>query len=140
MQDHANPGLAGPRRLAGHGTILVAFVVALEIVVMISPFALYFYSVFNPVLLALGRWPLTRWLTAFFLPHMIVPPDAVLATVRVLGSALFVAGLLVFLACAIQVYAGKALGRGVANRGLYALVRHPQYLALGLSGVGLAIL
>jgi protein-S-isoprenylcysteine O-methyltransferase Ste14 len=140
MATHAGSGTGRLRRLAAGSTIALSFIVALEIVVMISPFALFFYSAFNPVLLALGRHPLTRWLTAFFLPHMIVPPDAVLATVRVLGSVLFVFGLAAFLACAIQVYAGKALGLGVAERGLYAIVRHPQYLALGVSGLGLAIL
>lgn len=127
-------------RAVGVGTIVVSFVVALEIVIMISPFALFFYSVFNPVLLALGATPATRWLTAFFLPHMVVPPDALLATLRVLGSILFVAGLVSFLICAVQVYGGKLGKRGVAERGLYAIVRHPQYLSLAVSGAGLAIL
>jgi protein-S-isoprenylcysteine O-methyltransferase Ste14 len=127
-------------RAVGIGTIVLSFVVALEIVIMISPFALFFYSVFNPVLLALGATPATRWLTAFFLPHMVVPPDALLATLRVLGSVLFVAGLLSFLVCAAQVYGGKLVKRGVAERGLYAIVRHPQYLSLAVSGAGLAIL
>ncbi len=127
-------------RAVGIGTIVLSFVVALEIVIMISPFALFFYSVFNPVLLALGATPATRWLTAFFLPHMVVPPDALLATLRVLGSIFFVAGLVSFLVCAAQVYGGKLGKRGVAERGLYAIVRHPQYLSLAVSGAGLAIL
>jgi len=127
-------------RLAAKGTIVLAFVVALEVLIMISPFALFFYAVFNPVLLVLGTTPLTRWLTAFFLPHMIVPPDGVLAAIRVLGSVFFVLGLLGFLVCAIQVYAGKIWKTGVASKGAYALVRHPQYLSLAVSGIGLAIL
>ncbi len=127
-------------QLAAKGTIVLAFVVAFEVLIMISPFALFFYAVFNPVLLALGATPFTRWLTAFFLPHMIVPPDGVLAAIRVLGSALFLLGLLGFLVCAIQVYAGKLLKTGVASKGAYARVRHPQYLALAASGLGLAIL
>jgi protein-S-isoprenylcysteine O-methyltransferase Ste14 len=127
-------------RLAAKGSIFLAFVVALEVVIMISPFALFFYAVFNPVLLALDKFSLTRWLTAFFLPHMIVPPDPVLATIRVLGSIFFVLGLLTFLICAMQVYVGKIWKAGVASRGLYAVVRHPQYVSLAVSGVGLAIL
>jgi hypothetical protein len=53
---------------------------------------------------------------------------------------LFVGGAVVFLACAAQVYAGKLLHRGPAVRGLYRWIRHPQYLALALTGLGLAIL
>ena len=45
------------RRLAARGAIVLSFVVALEIVIMISPFALFFYAVFNPVLLTLDRSP-----------------------------------------------------------------------------------
>ena len=131
---------AGLGRLAAKSSIVLSFVVALEVVIMISPFALFFYAVFNPFLLALDRLAVTRWLTAFFLPHMIVPPDTLLATIRVLGSIFFVAGLLTFLVCAAQVYAGKIRKTGVASRGLYAVVRHPQYLSLAVSGVGLAIL
>jgi protein-S-isoprenylcysteine O-methyltransferase Ste14 len=115
-------------------------VVALEIVIMISPFALFFYAVFNPVLLALDRSPATRWLTAFFLPHMVISPDPALRAIRVLGSVAFIVGVAVFLVCAVQVYAGKLLRTGPATRGLYAVIRHPQYLALAVSGFGLAIL
>lgn len=127
-------------RFAAKGAVLVGFVVALEVVIMISPFALFFYAVFNPILLTLGSMPATRWLTAFFLPHMIVPPNAALAALRVLGSILFAVGIVTFLLCAVQVYAGKLLKRGVASRGLYAVIRHPQYLALAVAGTGLAIL
>ena len=128
------------RRLAARGAIVLSFIVALEIVIMISPFALFFYAVFNPVLLALDRFPATRWLTAFFLPHMVISPDPVLSAIRVLGSVAFIVGAAAFLACAVQVYAGKLLRTGPATRGLYAVIRHPQYLALAVSGFGLAIL
>lgn len=40
----------------------------------------------------------------------------------------------------MQVYAGKVWKRGVASRGLYAIIRHPQYVSLAVAGVGLAIL
>ena len=138
MRTETKSGTAG--RLAARGTIVLAFIVAFEILIMISPFALFFYAVLNPVLLALGSTPLTRWLTAFFLPHMVVPPTGVLVAIRVLGSVCFLVGLLGFLVCAIQVYAGKLRKSGVASRGLYAIVRHPQYLSLAVSGFGLAIL
>ena len=107
---------------------------------MISPFAAFFYAAFNPFLLLLAQSPATRWLSAFFLPHMVLPPGSFLKFIRVAGSVLFVGGAVVFLLCAGQVYFHKFLRRGPALGGLYRWIRHPQYLALGLTGLGLAIL
>lgn len=84
------------KRIAANSAIGLSFIVALEFVIMISPFAFVFYAALNPFLLALNQSVLTRWLTAFFLPHMVVPPDAFLKTVRVLGSVAFLGGMLVF--------------------------------------------
>ncbi len=130
----------GGRGYVVGGLAVVYVIAALEIVIMISPFAFFFYSVFNPILLGLNGSAWTRWLTAFFLPHMLVPPTPLLVVLRVLGSILFVVGVLAFLACAVQVYMGKTLGWGVSSRGLYALVRHPQYTGLAMAGIGLTIL
>lgn len=123
-----------------NSAIVLYFIIALEFLIMISPFAGFFYSVFNPLLVTADRFPATRWLSAFFLPHMVVPPDGFLQFIRVMGSVLFVGGIAVFLACAIQVYAHKLLKKGAALRGLYSVLRHPQYLGLGLAGLGLAVL
>jgi protein-S-isoprenylcysteine O-methyltransferase Ste14 len=120
--------------------IFLSFIVAFEIAIMISPFAFFFYAAFNPFLLTLNQSWMTRWLTAFFLPHMVVPPNGALTVLRILGSVFFVAGMLVFFVCAGQVYLGKLLKKGVATKGLYTLIRHPQYLGLGLAALGLAIM
>ena len=128
------------KRFAASSAIFLSFIVAFEIAIMISPFAFFFYAAFNPFLLALNQSPLTRWLTAFFLPHMVVPPNEVLTVVRILGSVFFVVGMLIFFVCAAQVYLGKLLKKGVATKGLYTLIRHPQYLGLGLAALGLAIM
>ena len=119
-------------RFAANSAIVLSFIVALEFVIMISPFAFVFYAALNPFLLVLNQSAVTRWLTAFFLPHMVVPPDAFLKALRVAGSVAFLGGMFVFLVCALQVYAGKLFKFGMARRGLYALVRHPQYVALAL--------
>ena len=124
----------------GSSAIALYFIIGLEIMIMISPFAGLFYSAFNPFLLATASNPATRWLSAFYLPHMVVPPDDFLKSVRIAGSALFVAGLSGFLACAVQVYANKFMKKGAALNGLYSYIRHPQYVMLGVSGLGLAIL
>ena len=128
------------RKVAARGGILVFFIMAFEVMIMISPFAFFFYSVFNPILHWLQDYSATRWLTSFFLPHMILPPTMFLKAVRIMGSVLFVVGSLTFLLCAFQVYFGKVFKWGVANKGLYGLIRHPQYLALGLWGTGMSIL
>jgi len=128
------------KRFAAGSAIFLSFIVGLEIVIMISPFAFFFYAAFNPFLLALNQSSMTRWLTAFFLPHMVVPPNETLAIVRILGSVFFVAGMLIFLVCAVQVYIGKLLKKGVATKGFYIFIRHPQYLGLGLAALGLAIM
>jgi protein-S-isoprenylcysteine O-methyltransferase Ste14 len=127
-------------RAAATSAIFLSFIVVLEIIIMISPFAFFFYAVINPFLLALNESPMTRWLTAFFLSHMIVPPNEALKVLRILGSVFFVGGTLLFFVCAIQVYAGKLLKKGVASKGFYSLIRHPQYLGLGLTALGLVII
>ena len=128
------------KRATAGSAILLSFIVALEIVIMISPFALFFYSVFNPFLLALNQSPVTRWLTAFFLPHMVVPPNDFLRTIRILGSVFFIAGMAVFLICAAQVYLGKLLKKATSTGGIYRFIRHPQYLGLAFAALGLAIM
>ena len=128
------------KRFAATGAIFLSFIVGLEIVIMISPFAFFFYAAFNPFLLALNQSSMTRWLTAFFLPHMVVPPNEALIIVRVLGSVFFVVGMLIFFVCAAQVYLGKLLKKGIAAKGFYTMIRHPQYLGLGLAALGLAIM
>lgn len=128
------------KKIAARGGIVVFFIMAFEVMIMISPFAFFFYSVFNPILHWFQDYSATRWLTSFFLPHMILPPTMFLRAVRILGSVLFVAGSLTFFVCAFQVYFGKIFKLGVASKGLYCVIRHPQYLALGLWGTGMSIL
>jgi len=71
---------------------------------------------------------------------MILPPTVPLKVIRIAGSFLFVIGLVGFLVCALQVYVGKIFKWGIAAKGLYAYIRHPQYLFLGVWGIGLVIL
>ena len=80
--------------------LVLYFAIAFEVLIMISPFAGLFYSVFNPVLVKLAAYPSTRWLSAFYLTHMVLPQDGFLQFVRVMGSVLFVLGMVVFFVCA----------------------------------------
>ncbi len=128
------------KRIAAFGSIAFFFIMALEVMIMISPFAFFFYSVFGPVFNFLGRHDATRWATMFFLPHLILPPTAFLKSLRIAGSLFFISGLLGFTICALQVYLGKIFHWGVASKGLYQKIRHPQYLSLAIWAMGLAIL
>lgn len=140
MSTQDRPDSKKINRVTARGAIVLSFVVAFEIVIMISPFAFFFYAVFNPFLLALNQSVVTRWLTAFFLPHMVVAPSDVLVLIRIVGSVLFVAGMLIFLVCACQVYLGKLLKKGTVTKGLYLFIRHPQYDSLAIAAIGLAIM
>ncbi len=128
------------KSLVATSSIVFFFIMAFEVLIMISPFAFFFYSVFNPVFAWLDKYVATSWLTGFFLPHMILPPTLLLKVIRVLGSALFIAGAVSFIICAVQVYGGKIFKWGVASKGLYKYIRHPQYFSLGLWGIGMCIL
>ena len=127
-------------RLAAQSGIAVFFIMAFEIAIMISPFAFFFYSVFNPIFKFIDTYPALRWLTSFFLPHMLLPSTPFLVGIRIIGSVFFIVGCLTFLICALQVYLGKIFRWGIADKGLYKFIRHPQYLALGMWGIGMCIL
>jgi protein-S-isoprenylcysteine O-methyltransferase Ste14 len=128
------------KKLLLKSSLVLYFVIAFEVLIMISPFAGFFYSVFNPVLLKLASNPSTRWLSAFYLPHMVLPQDSLLLFVRVMGSVLFVVGIAIFIVCAGQIYYAKFTKKGAVLGGPYSSIRHPQYLALGIAGLGLSIL
>lgn len=119
---------------------MLYLVIAFEILFMVSPFALYFYSAYGPVLNFFDQWAWMAWLTQFFLPHISQTTSPLLNALHwlpwpliVLGSALFVGG-------AIPIYWSKFRRRGAVTTGLYAFIRHPQYLGLAIVGLGTLLL
>jgi len=122
------------KRIAAVLSALIMF----EVLIMISPFALYWYSLYSPTLQALHRWSGTAWLECFVLPHSVITTSAVLEAFRwVIGPYLFSVGVLGFLVLAGQIYTAKFRRKGLVTGGLYRHIRHPQYLCLGLAGLGL---
>ena len=122
------------------GVIIVYFIIALEVLIMISPFAVFFYAARNPVLLFLGRVARDalahRILSATHgLAARVVPSDC---AGRWFGP--LPVGAVVFLVRMTQVYFHQFFRRDPAIGGLYHWIRHPQYLALEATGLGLAIL
>ncbi|MDH3329246.1 MAG: hypothetical protein OEM01_08440 [Desulfobulbaceae bacterium] len=120
------------------GTILAYCLIGVEIIIMISPFALYFYSVYAPILNFLSSSPLTSWTAEFFLPHMVFLQDPIILGISYL-QVLLVIGLLFFFIAAVPLYWGRFTGKGVVTFSFYSKIRHPQYLFLAISGFGLLL-
>jgi protein-S-isoprenylcysteine O-methyltransferase Ste14 len=112
--------------------------VMIEVIVMVSPFAFYWYSLYAPTLQSLYRWRTTAWMEAFFLPHSVITTSPFLEFLRwEVGTYCFSLGIIAFILCAIQVYRSKLFHKGVVHSWIYARIRHPQYLSLAIAGFGL---
>ncbi len=130
---------SGGGKVAWSAALLFYFLVAFEVIVMVTPFTIYFYSVYAPVLTWLERSSWTAWLTAFFLPHITYSGDPLLVALAYAAPILLTLGLGIFLVCAGQVYGAKLFRKGIVSGGLYRRVRHPQYLGLSIAGLGLLL-
>lgn len=119
---------------------MLYLVIAFEILFMISPFALHFYSAYGPALHFFDRWAGTAWLTQFFLPHISQTTSLLLNALSWLPWPLIVLGAALFVGGAIPIYWSKFRGRGAVTTGLYAFIRHPQYLGLAIVGLGTLLL
>ena len=120
--------------------IMIYAAATLEMIIMVTPFAAYFYSVYTPLLNGLEASAATAWLPQFFLPHLAYTKIAAFRYVEWFGALLALAGLIGFLVCAIQLYYGKFIKKKLVTGGLYGRVRHPQYLMLIIGGAGFLLL
>jgi len=128
----------GARRWLSRAVAVVYGLVMVEVVIMVSPFAFYFYAAYGPTLKWLNHSAATAWLTGFLLPHAVFTTSPFLEFLRWdLGRYFFGLGLLAFFVLAGQIYGAKLFGRRLVNSGIYRYIRHPQYLSLGLSAFGL---
>ncbi len=128
-------------QIAGIGSLAVLGLAAAEVLIMMTPFAGFFYGAlhFEPFLGWLGQSPATAWLDGFFLNHSVVTDSALLEWQREIGDYLFLLGLLGFVVSAGRVYGKKATKAGVATGSLYRFVRHPQYACFALAGWGILV-
>lgn len=112
--------------------------VMIEVIIMISPFAFYWYSLYAPTLQGLHRWRATAWMEAFFLPHSVITTSPFLEFLRWrIGTYGFSIGVLACILLGIQVYFSKLVLRKVAQSWVYSRIRHPFYLSLAIAGFGL---
>jgi protein-S-isoprenylcysteine O-methyltransferase Ste14 len=126
-------------QLTRFGGLLILGLGAAEVLIMVSPFAGFFYAGarFESLLGFLSASSMTAWLDGFFLNHSVVTTSTLLEWQREIGLYVFALGLWGFLISAFQVYGNKIARRGVAKGLLYRISRHPQYLSLGIAGAGL---
>ena len=110
--------------------------IVLEILFMVSPFAAYYYSIYATPLNALQEFQYTAWLTMYLLPHFAYS-DSWLANGLILISwPLILLGIVLFVSGFCQIYWSKLTSKAAVEVGLYRFIRHPQYVALALIGLG----
>jgi len=132
---------AGATKKTIWGVVLFYLLIAFEIFYMAGPFAAYFYGVYNPVLNFFNQSPILSVLNSFFLPHVArETTSALIDAHNYVGTILAVSGFAVFCVGACQIYYSKFTRRGAVTGGIYNFVRHPQYTAFGVCGLGLLIL
>ena len=113
-------------RVAETGLKIITFLVVLEPIWMVLPFAGFLYGSVLPIEL-LNRSMATSWLVHFVFPaHTFFP----------LGLILIAVGLLIFLVGMIQIYSAKLFKKGLVTSGIYKKFRHPQYTGLAVLCIG----
>jgi protein-S-isoprenylcysteine O-methyltransferase Ste14 len=112
--------------------------VMIEVLIMISPFAFYWYSLYAPTLQGLHRWRATAWMETFFLPHSVITTSRLLEFLRwQVGTYCFSLGIIAMIILGVQVYTAKLIKKRVATSWAYSRIRHPFYLCLSVAGFGL---
>lgn len=115
--------------------------IAFEFFYMASPFGVYFYAVYGPGLDWLEGAGSTRWIIQFFLPHLVEETRSFPVNVHAtIGMALFSTGLAGFALGVVQIYRAKLRQDDAVMGGLYRFIRHPQYLALIISSIGMVLI
>jgi len=115
----------GARRWLSRTVAVLYSLVMLEVIIMISPFALYFYAAYGPTLKWLNHSRATAWLTGFVLPHAVFTTSPFLEFLRWdLGRCAFGLGLVGFFFFAVQIYGSRLFRRKVVTSGVYRYIRH----------------
>lgn len=127
------------KKLLLKGSFIAYLLLGLEIFIMISPFAAYFYSLYSPVINFLHASKYTSWLAEFFLPHFVFIDNPVIKLIGILQLLTFFSGISLFFYAAIPLYYSKFTKKGIVTKGIYCRIRHPQYLGLSIAGFGLLL-
>ncbi len=118
---------------------LLYTLIVLEILFMVSPFAAYYYSIYATPLNVLQSSPHTGWLTMYVLPHFTFTESWLANGLLLFSWPLILLGIVIFVVGFCQIYWSKFTGKGAVEQGLYRYIRHPQYVALVLIGLGASL-
>src|SRR5260370_32202097 len=100
--------------------LLAYFLITLEMIFMVTPFALYYYSAYAPFLSATSAIPALAWLPGFFLPHHSID------IVPSIGGFILLVGLIGFLVGTSPIYYAQLRKRGVVRNGFFKHLRQPH--------------
>ena len=114
---------------------LLYALIVLEILYMISPFALYYYSVYAAPLNYLQTSSITSWLSSHIFPHFTYS-HPIISFLMNISWPLIIFGIVLFLFGFGQIYWAKLTRKEAVTGGLYKIIRHPQYIALAILGLG----
>ena len=117
----------------------VYIIILFEMIYMSTPFAIYFYSVYKLPLQFFNESNATSWLVQNIFPHFTQTNSVVINSLLYASWPLMGIGLAMFLISFVQLYWAKFRKKGVVVAGLYRFIRHPQYVAWSIFGLGIAI-
>jgi protein-S-isoprenylcysteine O-methyltransferase Ste14 len=117
----------------------VYIVILFEMIYMSTPFAIFFYSVYKLPLQFLNESSATSWLVQNIFPHFTQTNSVVINSLLYASWPLMGIGLVIFIVSFVQLYWAKFRKKGAVVAGLYRFIRHPQYVAWSIFGLGIAI-
>ncbi|UCH22727.1 MAG: isoprenylcysteine carboxylmethyltransferase family protein [Deltaproteobacteria bacterium] len=117
----------------------VYIVIFFEMIYMSTPFAVFFYSVYKLPLQLLNDNRATFWLVQNIFPHFTQTDSIFINTLLYASGPLMGIGFVIFLVSFTHLYWAKFRKKGAVVGGLYRFIRHPQYVAWGIFGLGIAI-
>lgn len=130
----------GITKKASKSAAWIAYIVFIfEMIYMSTPFAVFFYSVYEMPLEYLNRSSSTSWLVQNVFPHFTQTDSILISTLMYISWPLMGIGFLLFVIGFGQIYWAKLRKRGAIAGGLYRFIRHPQYAALSIFGLGMAL-
>jgi protein-S-isoprenylcysteine O-methyltransferase Ste14 len=111
-----------------------------EMLYMATPFAVFFYSIYEFPLKFLNTHSGTAQLLQTVFPHFVETDSLLIGSLMYAGWIFMIVGFFVFLTAFIQIYYAKFKKKGAVTGGLYRIIRHPQYTAWTLFGLGMSLL
>ena len=114
-------------------------IILFEMLYMATPFAAFFYSVYQFPLRFLNENPVTAWLIQTILPHFVETNSKFLHLLINAGWLLMAIGSGVFTIGFVQIYYTKLTKKAAVTGGIYTIIRHPQYAAWILFGFGMSL-